>query len=311
AYILYRERRTELRRERGMHVSHEVKALAQESKKYFRNTLAEFVFYSTYAKWIPEKNRRETWVETVDRYVLFMKESLAHKLKPSEYAEIREYMLNMRALGSMRLLWGSGKAARATNVCAYNCSYIAPAKWQDFGEIMYVLMCGTGLGYSVERQTVELLPIIKKQTGVKLPTHVIADSKEGWADAFVIGLKTWSEGNDIEFDYSLVRPEGARLKTMGGRASGPRPLIELIEFSRRKMLEKQGRRLLPIDVHDIVCMIGQVVVSGGVRRSALVSLSDLDDMEMRNVKNGQFYLTHPERSMANNSVAYNETGNFI
>jgi ribonucleoside-diphosphate reductase alpha chain len=171
---------------------------------------------------------------------------------------------------------------------------------------MYILMCGTGLGYSVERQTVELLPIIKKQSGTKLTTHIIADSKEGWADAFILGLKTWSEGNDIEFDYSGVRPEGARLKTMGGRASGPRPLIELIEFSRRKMFEKQGRRLSPIDVHDIICMIGQVVVSGGVRRSALISLSDLDDMEMRNAKNGQFYLTHPERSMANNSVAYNE-----
>lgn len=306
AYILYRERRTDLRRERGMQVSQEVKTLAQESKKYFRNPLAEFVYYSTYSKWIPEKNRRETWMETVDRYADFMKETLAQKLKPAEYAEIREYMLNMKALGSMRLLWGSGTAARATNVCAYNCSYVAPSAWQDFGEIMYVLMCGTGLGYSVERQTVELLPIINKQTGVKLPTHTIADSKEGWADAFVLGLKTWSEGNDIEFDYSRVRPEGARLKTMGGRASGPRPLIELIEFSRRKMLEKQGRRLLPIDVHDIICMIGQVVVSGGVRRSALISLSDLDDMEMRNAKNGQFYLTHPERSMANNSVAYNE-----
>ena len=306
AYILYRERRAELRRERGMHVSHEVRELAKESKKYFRNALAEFVYYSTYAKWIPEKGRRETWVETVDRYALFMKESLGEKLKPAEYAEIREYMLSMKALGSMRLLWGAGTAARATNVCAYNCSYIAPSRWQDFGEIMYVLMCGTGLGYSVERQTVELLPIIKKQTGTKLPTYVIADSKEGWADAYVFGLKTWSDGNDVEFDYSQVRPEGARLKTMGGRASGPRPLIELIEFSRRKMFEKQGRRLSPIDVHDIVCMIGQVVVSGGVRRSALISLSDLDDMEMRNAKNGQFYLTHPERSMANNSVAYNE-----
>lgn len=306
AYILYRERRAELRRERGMHVSHEVKALAKESKKYFRNALSEFVYYSTYAKWIPEKGRRETWVETADRYVDFMKETLGEKLKSSEYTEIRESILGMKALGSMRLLWGAGTAARATNVCAYNCSYIAPSKWQDFGEIMYVLMCGTGLGYSVERQTVELLPIIKKQTGTKLPTYVIADSKEGWADAFVFGLKTWSEGNDVEFDYSQVRPEGARLKTMGGRASGPRPLIELIEFSRRKMFEKQGRRLSPIDVHDMVCMIGQVVVSGGVRRSALISLSDLDDMEMRNAKNGQFYLTHPERSMANNSVAYNE-----
>lgn len=304
AYILYRERRAELRRERGMVVSEEVKKLAAESKKYFRNELAEFVFYSTYSKWIDDKGRRETWVETVDRYIDFMKETIGAKLRPAEYKEIRGYMLSMKTLGSMRLLWSAGGAARASHVCAYNCSYVAPAKWQDFGEIMYVLMCGTGLGYSVERQTVEQLPIIKRQTGKRLATYTVGDSREGWADAFVLGLKTWASGKDIEFNYSEIRPQGARLKTMGGRASGPGPLIELIEFTRKKMFARQGRRLQPIDVHDIICMIGQVVVAGGVRRSALISLSDLDDSEMREAKNGQFYLTHPERSMANNSVAY-------
>jgi len=306
SYILYRERRADLRRQKGGAISEEVKTLSKESKKYFKNPLAEFVYYSTYSKWVESKSRRETWVETVDRYVDFMRENIGNKLKPAEYKEIRQAMLSMKSLGSMRLLWGAGKAAKATNVCAYNCSYVAPSKWQDFGEIMYVLMCGAGMGFSVERHTVELLPIISKQTGEKLPDHKVKDSKEGWADAFVLGLKTWSEGKDINFDYSEVRPQGARLKTMGGRASGPAPLIELIEFSRNKILAKQGRRLNPIDVHDIVCMIGTVVVSGGVRRSALISLSDLDDMEMRDAKNGQFYMTHPERSMANNSAVYTE-----
>jgi ribonucleoside-diphosphate reductase alpha chain len=171
---------------------------------------------------------------------------------------------------------------------------------------MYVLMCGTGCGYSVEHQNVEQLPIIQRQTGEKLKTHVIKDSKEGWADAFVLGLRTWAAGKDIAFDYSEIRPQGARLKTMGGRASGPEPLRNLIDFSRAKMLTRQGRRLTTLDVHDIICKTGEVVVMGGVRRSALISLSDLDDQEMKEAKNGQFYISHPERMMANNSVVYNE-----
>ncbi len=305
AYILYRQRRAEVRQEKG-EVPKEVKELAAESKKYFRNQLSEFVYYTTYSKWIPDKNRRETWVETIDRYVDFMRENLGDKLTTKEYAEVREYMLSMKAMGSMRLLWGAGKAARATNVCAYNCSFIAPSQWQDFAEIMYVLMCGTGCGYSVESQTVEMLPVIQKQRGEKVLHHKIADSKEGWADAFSLGLRTWAEGRDIIFDYSLIRPQGARLSTMGGRASGPAPLRALLEFSRERMLKRQGRRLTTVDVHDIVCKTGEVVVMGGVRRSALISLSDLDDELMRTAKNGQFWMTNPQRSMANNSAVYNQ-----
>ncbi|MFZ5390933.1 MAG: ribonucleoside-triphosphate reductase, partial [Patescibacteria group bacterium] len=178
--------------------------------------------------------------------------------------------------------------------------------WQDFAEIMYVLMCGTGVGFSVERQTVEQLPIIQRQTGQKLPSHLVEDSKEGWSNALVLGLNTWSKGQDIEFDYSAIRPQGARLKTMGGRASGPGPLMSLMKFVRSKMMERQGRRLTTLDAHDIICKIGEVVVMGGVRRSALISLSDLDDLEMRHAKDGQFYLKHPERAMANNSATYND-----
>jgi len=305
AYILYREKRSELRRLRG-EVPKEVREKVGESKKYFRNQLSEFVYYTTYSKWLPEQGRREAWVETVDRYVDFMRENVGNKLKEPEYAEIRDYMLSMKAMGSMRLLWAAGKAASKSNVCAYNCSFIAPKEWQDFGEIMYVLMCGSGLGFSVERQNVEQLPIIKRQTGEKLATHVVADSKEGWADAFVAGLKAWAEGKDIIFDYSLVRPQGARLVTMGGRASGPDPLRNLIDFGRSRLLSRQGRRLTTLDVHDICCKIGEVVVMGGVRRSALISMSEIDDQELKEAKNGQFFMTHPERMMANNSVVYNE-----
>ncbi|MDP3985971.1 MAG: ATP cone domain-containing protein, partial [Candidatus Veblenbacteria bacterium] len=305
AYILYREEHAQQRKAERP-VPEEAKQLAQESKRYFRNQLAEFVYYSTYSKWMPDKGRRETWLETVQRYVDFMEEKIGSKLTSEEYSEIRSSMLKMEALGSMRLLWGAGTAARATNVCAYNCSFVAPSAWQDFGEIMYILMCGTGVGFSVERQTVEQLPIIKRQMGTTLFTHQIKDSKEGWADALVLGLNTWSQGKDIEFDYSTIRAQGSRLKTMGGRASGPGPLKSLLEFSRAKMFARQGRHLTTLDVHDIICKIGEIVVMGGVRRSALISLSDLDDTEMREAKNGQFYLKHPERSMANNSAVYNE-----
>jgi ribonucleoside-diphosphate reductase alpha chain len=305
AYILYRNKHAEMREEVKL-VPEEVRTLVSEGKHYFRNQLAEFVYYSMYSRWIPEKNRRETWIETIDRYVAFMRENLGEKLTEAEYAEIRQYMLEMKAMGSMRLLWSAGDAARATNVCVYNCAFIAPAAWKDFGEIMYVLMCGTGVGFSTERQTVELLPIINRQSGAELPTHRIEDSKEGWANAFVLGLTTWAEGKDIAFDYSAIRPRGARLKTMGGRASGPDPLKNLLVYTREKMFARQGRHLTTLDVHDIVCKIGEIVVAGGVRRSALISLSDLDDSEMRTAKNGQFYLTNPERSMANNSAVYNQ-----
>lgn len=305
AYILYRDKRSELRKLRKP-VPEKVRHLAQESSSFFNNQLSEFVYYSTYSKWIDQEGRRETWIETVDRYVTFMRDHLGEKLKEEEYTEIREYMLDMKALGSMRLLWSAGSAAKKSNVCAYNCSFIAPSEWQDFGEIMYILMCGTGCGFAVERHTIERLPVIERQTGEKPVQYKIEDKREGWADALVFGLKTWSAGKDVEFDYSDIRPAGARLKTMGGRASGPGPLKAVIDFSRETMMRRQGRRLSTLDVHDIVCKIGETVVAGGVRRSALISLSDIDDVEMRDAKNGQFYLTNPQRSMANNSAIYNE-----
>lgn len=304
-YIIYRQKRADLR-VKGIRVPEKVQKLAAESKKYFRNALGEFVYYRSYSKWIPEENRRETWIETVDRYIAFMKENLGRKLKEEEYAEVRETIMKQEAMPSMRLMQFAGKAARTTNVAAYNCSYLAPTCFQDFAEVMYISMCGTGVGWSVESENIEKLPQIQKQTGKKLLTHIIPDSKEGWADALALGMKTWAEGKDIEFDFSQLRPAGARLATMGGKSSGPEPLRQVLNFTRMKILSRQGRRLRPIDAHDIICKIGECVVSGGVRRSAMISLSDLDDQDIRDAKKGQFWNTDPQRMLANNSAVYTE-----
>ncbi|MDP2648936.1 MAG: ATP cone domain-containing protein [bacterium] len=304
AYILYRAERAKRRREQG-EVPERVKELAEESKKYFKNNpLGEFVYLRTYARWIESEQRRETWIETVDRYVGFMKENLGDKLTKREYAEVREAILNQEVMPSMRAMQFSGAPARKCNTCFYNCSFTAPVKLEDFAEIMYLSMQGCGVGYAVESQNVQQLPQIAKQTGEKARTHIVADTKEGWCDALTLGLKTWYAGKDIEFDYSLIRPAGARLKTMGGKASGPEPLISLLSFARERILRRQGRRLRNIDAHDIICKIGECVVAGGVRRTAMISLSDLDDMEIRDAKKGQFFLTDPYRSVANNSAVY-------
>ncbi len=302
-YILYRSEHSKVRVEE-MVVPEHLKKLVAESKQYFRTELGEFMFYRTYSKWIESEQRRETWIETVARYMSFMRENLGDKLKESEYKEVEETILKQDALPSMRLLQFAGLAARKTNVCAYNCSFVAPERFQDLSEIMYVLMCGTGAGFSVESQNVQKFPQILQQTGEKLPTYVIPDSKEGWADALTFGMKTWANGEDVDFDFSQLRPAGARLKVMGGKSSGPDPIRKLLGFTRTKMLERQGKRLRNIDVHDIICMIGECVVSGGVRRSALISLSDLDDNDIRDAKKGAFYITEPQRMLSNNSAVY-------
>lgn len=303
-YILYRNRRSELRTAYGP-VPDNVKKAVEESSKYFSSPYSEYIFYQFYSRWVPELGRRETWIETVGRYMDYMKENLGDKLSIKEYEEVKQAILNQDICPSMRLLWSAGKACRQSNVWAYNCSYIAPTCPEDLGEVMYISMCGAGLGFAVEWENVQQFPQIKKQTGEKPTMHIINDSKEGWADAFVFGLKTWFDGRDIKFDYSFIRPAGARLETAGGRASGPQPLMALMEFARRKILAKQGRRLSNLDMHDIICKIGMIVVAGGVRRSALISLSELEDAEMRDAKKGQFYLTEDQRSMANNSAVYN------
>jgi len=303
AYILYRAERTKIREQNEM-VPIEIKEKIAESSKYFATSYQEFIFYQFYSRWRDELGRRETWVEAIDRFMDYMKENIGSKLTNMEYEEVREAILNQEICPSMRLLWSAGKACRKTNVCSYNCAYIAPISWRDLSEIMYVSMCGAGCGYSVEPENVEKFPQIQKQTGKMAPKIIVEDDKVGWCKAFVSACEAWEKGLDVEIDYSLIRPAGAKLETMGGRASGPGPLEELMKFTKRKMLAKQGRRLTTLDLHDIICQIGLIVVAGGVRRSALISLSAPDDYNMRDAKRGSFWQTEGQRSMANNSAVY-------
>lgn len=280
--------------------------LIAESSKYFESSYQEMIFYQFYSRWQPELGRRETWIEAIDRYMDYMKGKVGNKLTEKEYNEVREGLLNQEICPSMRLLWAAGKAADATNVTAYNCAYIAPTNWRDLSEIMYVSMCGAGCGFAVEQENVAQFPVIKEQTGKKLPDIIVDDSRDGWCEAFLMAATAWAEGSDVEIDYSFVRPAGARLETMGGRASGPQPLIDLMNFTRDKMLAAQGRQLTALELHDIICQIGLIVVAGGVRRSALISLSELKDQDLRDSKAGAFWEDNGQRSMANNSAVYEE-----
>jgi len=303
AYILYRDKRAQMRVVEET-VSPEARAAIAESSRYFETPYQEFIFYQFYSRWDEQLGRRETWIEAIDRFMDFMRERMGTKLTEKEYAEVREGILNREISPSMRLLWSAGKAARVTDVTAYNCAYIAPTSWRDLSEIMYLSMCGAGVGFAVEPENVERFPQIQKQTGKKAPTIVVEDSKVGWCEAYAAACEAWAGGKDVDIDYSKIRPAGARLETMGGRASGPAPLMELMQFTRKKMLARQGRRLMPINLHDIICQIGLIVVAGGVRRSALISLSSLDDIELRDAKKGAFWQTEGQRSMANNSAVY-------
>ena len=303
SYILYRRERTRIR-EQSMIVPEEVKKKMAESSKYFKTPYQEFIFFQFYSKWREELGRRETWTEAIDRFMDYMKENMGSKLTVAEYSEIREAILRQDVCPSMRLLWSSGKAARRTNVCAYNCAYIAPTSWRDLSEIMYVSMCGAGCGFSVEPENVGKFPQIQKQTGEMAPKIVIEDDKIGWCEGFVKACEVWEQGKDVEIDYSLIRPAGAKLGTMGGRASGPGVLQDLMKFTKRKILARQGRRLTTLDLHDVICEIGLIVDAGGMRRSALISLSAFDDHDMRDAKKGNFWQTEGQRSMANNSAVY-------
>jgi ribonucleoside-diphosphate reductase alpha chain len=304
-YILYRQERTQIRAQKR-EIPERVQNLVNESKKYFQNPLSEFVYFRSYSRWMEDEGRREVWTETVDRYINFMKEKIGDRLSDEEYGDIKSAILNQEVMPSMRLMWSSGDAATASNVTAYNCSYLVPEKTQDLGEILYILMCGTGSGFSVENQFAQKFPIVQKQRGIEMPRHVVKDTREGWADAFVAGLNAWYDGYDLNYDTSKVRPAGTKLKTMGGRSAGPEALEDLLLFSKAKILGNQKRRLSSLDIHDINCKTGEIVQMGGVRRSSLISLSDLDDLLMRGAKVGAFYETQNQRKMANNSAVYEE-----
>lgn len=282
------------------------KRLVEESSKYFEgDVMREFVYFRSYSKWIDSKKRREVWTETVDRYMDFMRSKLSNKLTEEEYYEVRTAILNHEVMPSMRLLQFAGTASEKENFCAYNCAYIAPKCIKDIVEIMYISMCGTGVGWSVEKKYVDQFPVIQAQKEPKIVhKHLIQDSREGWCDAFLLCLEKWYIGEDVLLDYSIIRPNGARLKTFGGRASGPEPLRQLIETTRKIFAKKVGRKLRSINIYDIICNIGHIVVAGGSRRSAMISLSDLDDSDIRDAKTGAFWTESPHRCMANNSAVY-------
>lgn len=268
----------------------------------FRNDAAEFVYIRTYSRWIEELKRRENWEETVDRYINFIKEERGDKIPPKVIRKIREKILNFEVMPSMRALWAAGKAAKADNTTMYNCSYISVNHPDVFAEALYILMCGTGLGFSVENKYIEQLPVITPISAEQKETFVISDDKVGWADSVKKLINSLYSGKDVELDYSLLRPKGSRLLTMGGRSSGPAPLISLHDFIREVFYKAQGRKLTSLECHDLMNQIAEIVVVGGVRRSSEISLSDLHDEQMRNAKNWPF---PARRYMANNSAVYN------
>jgi ribonucleoside-triphosphate reductase (thioredoxin) len=272
-----------------------------------------FIAVSRYSRWLEEKGRRETWVETVDRYMDFMKNHLVknygYKEKDKTFAEVRDAILNHKVMPSMRAMMTAGPALERDHIAAYNCSFIAVDSLRAFDEAMYILMNGTGVGFSVEQKYINNLPVIAEEMFPTNTTIVVEDSKLGWAKSFkeLVGLLV--TGQIPEWDMSKVRPAGARLKTFGGRASGPEPLNDLFKFTVETFSIAKGRRLKPIEAHDLMCKIGEVVVVGGVRRSALISLSNLDDFEMAKAKSGQWWETEGQRALANNSAVYNSKPN--
>ena len=259
---------------------------------------------SRYARFLPEFKRRETWEETVDRMVKYLKSK--NKGLDKEFKEIREAVLNLEIMPSMRLMMSAGEACERDNIAAYNCSYLAINNKRAFSEALYILMNGTGVGFSCERQEISKLPVIPEDISKSDDIIVVGDSKLGWAKAFKKLLSSLWEGDIPTVDYSQVRPAGARLKTFGGRASGPEPLKRLFDFVIESFIHAKGRKLTSLEVHDIICMVGEIVVVGGVRRSALISLSNLTDKRMREAKMGAWYNDFAYRGLANNSVAYTE-----
>ena len=280
------------------------------SNNYLPTSYQEFIHLSRYSRWLPEKERRETWDETVGRYFNFFTEHLKelheYKLTKSLRDDLEEAVLSTSVMPSMRCLMTAGEALKRENIAGYNCSYVAVDRPQAFDEILYVLMNGTGVGFSVERQYVNELPRIAEEFFPSDTVITVADSKLGWAKAFKELVGMLYIGQIPRWDLSKVRPAGAPLKTFGGRASGPEPLESLFNFTVTTFQNACGRRLSSLEAHDIVCKIAEIVVVGGVRRSALISLSNLSDDRMRDAKSGQWWQNHGQRALANNSACYTE-----
>ena len=272
------------------------------------NPYENFIALSRYARWLKEDNRRETWGETVDRYFDFM---LTHLKEKNGYtpdaklvAEIKEAVFNRNVMPSMRSVMTAGAALDRDHVAGYNCSFVPVDSPRSFDETMYILMCGTGVGFSVEYKYVNKLPAVPETFEKSTTVITVEDSKQGWAKAYRELLALLWSGQIPAIDVSKLRPAGARLMTMGGRSSGPQPLINLFDFTIAKFKSATGRQLKPIEAHDIMCKIGEIVVVGGVRRSAMISLSNINDIEMAQAKSGNWWEANTQRALSNNSVAY-------
>jgi ribonucleoside-triphosphate reductase len=276
--------------------------------KSIENPYENFIALSRYARWLESENRRETWSETVDRYFSFMVNALQTKHNytpdPKVVEELRDAVFNRNVMPSMRSVMTAGAALERENVSGYNCAFLPVDNARSFDEAMYILMCGTGVGFSVEYKYINKLPPLPEKLEKSDTVVIVGDSKEGWAKAYreLLGL-LWA-GQIPQIDISKVRPSGARLKTMGGRSSGPQPLVNLFDFTIQVFKGALGRSLKPIEAHDIMCKIGEVVVVGGVRRSAMISLSNINDIEMAAAKAGNWWESNSQRALSNNSVAY-------
>jgi len=272
------------------------------TNNYLPTPYQSFIHKSRYSRWVPEEGRREEFNETVDRFIT----NIVNDVDPNTVQDIEQAILNLEVMPSMRAMMTAGKAAERDNTCIYNCSYLPVDDPKSFDEAMFILLCGTGVGFSVERQYINKLPEVPETLYESDTTVVVKDSKEGWAKAYRQVLSLLWAGEVPKWDVSKVRPAGAKLKTFGGRASGPAPLVDLFRFTIDKFQGAVGRKLNSVECHDIMCKIGEVVVVGGVRRSAMISLSNLSDDRMRHAKSGQWWETQGQRALANNSVCYSE-----
>lgn len=274
-------------------------------ENFFPTPIQKFQFYDKYSRFNYELGRRETWVETVERATTFLREISQDKLSEEDYVRIQRAILTMSASPSMRLLAMAGEAARRQNVAIYNCSYLPLDSIDSFVEELIIAMAGCGVGFSVESQYVNKLPVIKRRNKYQhRGLFIIEDSTEGWAEAFREGLETWFVGADIKYVYDNIRAAGTPLKIKGGRSSGPQPLKNLLDFTKKVIRKRAGKKLRPIDAHDIACKVGEAIVSGGVRRTALISLFDYNDEEMLSCKNGGNIIGNEQRWMANNSAVW-------
>ena len=273
------------------------------SSNYLPTDYQTFIATSRYARWLEDENRRETWPETVQRYINYIATT---GLPVKDLEEIEEAIISLEVMPSMRALMTAGVAADRDNTCIYNCSYLPVDHIRAFDEAMFILLCGTGVGFSVERQSIAKLPDVPQALDISDDIIAVKDSKEGWARALHKLLSHLYSGDIPKWDLSKIRPAGARLKTFGGRASGPEPLDDLFKFVVAKFKAAAGRKLTSIECHDIMCKIGEVVVVGGVRRSAMISLSNLSDGRMAHAKSGSWWENEGQRALANNSVAYTD-----